>query len=237
MARMDSPSTPAAPPLPRTRFHASRRTSPLQIRSYSAWKRRVLLRLAAAYSRRWSSRTLSVGVLGLTAMPSRLPTTPTRPKQGPFPPPGCPGLHRYYGPLGLPSGSARLRLPPYTRGLRPTLAAGEGLSCSAPILRGVPPPIPRGAPASVPEQGRCASPSPRHDRLGAPKHLSADNLTRLKRSPCCGPLLRSLQPRGFRRTARPKGSLPRAGACYRALRRLPGPDFHRLDRCNFHDAP
>jgi hypothetical protein len=140
-------------------------------------------------------------------------------------------------PLGLPSGSARFQLPPYTRGLRPTRAAGEGLSCSAPILRTVPPPIPRGAPASAPEPGRCASPSPRHDRLGAPKHLSAEDLTRLKRSPCCGPLLRFLRTRGFRRTARPAGSPPQAGACFRALRRVPGPDSHRLDRCSFHNAP
>ena len=26
-------------------------------------------------------------------------------------------------------------------------------------------------------------------------------------------------------------------ACYRALRRLPGPDFHRLGPCSFQDAP
>ena len=170
-------------------------------------------------------------------MPSRLPPAPTRPKQGPFPPPGCPRLHGYYGPLGLPSGSARFRLPPYARGLCPTWAAGEGLSCSAPILRSVPPPLPRGAPAPVPEQGRCASPSPWHDRLGAPERLSAENLTRLKRSPCCGPLLRFLRTRGFRRTARPGRSPTQAGACFRALRRLPGPDSRRLDRCSFHDAP
>jgi hypothetical protein len=44
---MLSPSTPAAPPLLRTRFHASSRTSRLEIRSYSAWNRRVRLCLAA----------------------------------------------------------------------------------------------------------------------------------------------------------------------------------------------
>jgi hypothetical protein len=41
-----SPSTPAAPPLALTRLHASHRTSPLWIRSNSAWNRRFEFRLA-----------------------------------------------------------------------------------------------------------------------------------------------------------------------------------------------
>ena len=45
-----------------TRFHASRRTSLLQMRSYSAWKRLPGARLAAAHSRRCSCRTLSRGL-------------------------------------------------------------------------------------------------------------------------------------------------------------------------------
>jgi hypothetical protein len=47
MARIVSASTPAAPPLLRTRPQASRRTSHLWIRSYSAWNRRVLVQMAA----------------------------------------------------------------------------------------------------------------------------------------------------------------------------------------------
>src|SRR5688572_5680358 len=63
------------------------------MRSYSAWKRRPGDRLAATHSRRRSCRTLSMGTgprgdLGpvLPAMPSRLPPSPARPPQGPFPP-------------------------------------------------------------------------------------------------------------------------------------------------------
>src|SRR5690242_17413454 len=35
----------------------------------------------------------------------------------------------------------------------------------------------------------------------------------------------------------PSGSLLPAGACYRALRRLPGQDFHLLEERVFQDAP
>jgi hypothetical protein len=115
-------------------------------------------------------------------MPSRLPPPPAQPKQGSFPPAVSRRLPRYYEPLGLPPGSTRFRSAPYTRGLRPTQAAGEGLPCSTPFLRNVPSPIPRGRPVSPPVlSGHCLLPSPRHDRLGHPNHLSADNLTRLAR--------------------------------------------------------
>src|SRR5664279_4738502 len=73
MAWIVSASTPAAPPLLRTRLHASHRTSLLWIRSYSAWNRRVLLRLAHTYSLRWSCRTFSTGFLAVSGMPSHLP--------------------------------------------------------------------------------------------------------------------------------------------------------------------
>ena len=63
---------PAAPPLLRTRSHASCRTSLRQIRSKSAWKRRPGSRLAARKSACWSSRTFPMGLLGLAAMPSHL---------------------------------------------------------------------------------------------------------------------------------------------------------------------
>src|ERR1035437_3734730 len=71
-------STPAAPRLLRTRTHALHRTSPRWIRSYNAWKRRVLLCLAHTYSLRWSSRTLStnIGLFSVSGMPSRLPLRP-----------------------------------------------------------------------------------------------------------------------------------------------------------------
>ncbi len=92
-SRIDWPSIPAAPRFPFTRLHASSRTSPLQMWSYSAWKRLPGARLAAHHSRRCSCCTLSRGLrppgsLGpvLPAIPLRLPAPPTRPPQGPFPP-------------------------------------------------------------------------------------------------------------------------------------------------------
>ncbi len=92
IAAIVSASTPAAPRFALTRFHASRRTSLLHMRSYNAWNRRSGCCFAATYSRRWSCRTLSrdlgpSGSLGrFAAMPSRLPPLPTLPPQGPFPP-------------------------------------------------------------------------------------------------------------------------------------------------------
>src|ERR1019366_10048643 len=65
-------STPAAPLLLRTRFHASHRTSLLYIRSYSAWNRRVLLVFAHTHSLRWSCRTFSMGLLTVSSMPTHL---------------------------------------------------------------------------------------------------------------------------------------------------------------------
>ena len=86
-------STPAAPLLLRTRFHASPRTSLRERWLYSAWKRRSGDRLAAPHSRRCSRRTWSTvlrppGWLGPleAAIPSRLPAPPTRSPQGPLPP-------------------------------------------------------------------------------------------------------------------------------------------------------
>ena len=117
---IDWRSTPAAPLLRLTRFHASRRTSLLKMRSYSAWNRRSGDRLAAAHSRRWSCRTLSTGRCpwgeldrsDCPAMPSRLPRPPTLPTVGALPSTGV-LLHRrpqYYGPLGLPLRNARFHL-------------------------------------------------------------------------------------------------------------------------------
>ena len=128
---------------------------------------------------------------------------------------------------------------PYMLGLRPTRLPGRVSPvphCSVPTccrLR------PRGDPTSVPDQNCCLLPSPCHERLGPPKHLSADNLTRLLRSlvvaarwfasPACK--------RAFDTPLGPVGSLLPAGVCYRALRRLPGQDFHLQEQRVFQDAP
>jgi hypothetical protein len=81
-------------------------------------------------------------------------------------------------------------------------------------------------------------PSPRNDRLGPFKHLSADNMTWLQRSLIVA--ARFLAPcffTGFRRPALPSGSLPPTGTCYRALRRLPGQHFHLLEERVLQDTP
>jgi hypothetical protein len=85
----------------------------------------------------------------------------------------------------------------------------------------------------------CLLPSPCHERLGPPKHLSADNLSRLLRSLIVAarrfaPLLCC---RAFDTPLGSVGSLLPAGVCYRALRRLPGQDFHLLEQRVFQDAP
>ena len=70
----------------------------------------------------------------------------------------------------------------YARPL-PDSAAGEGISCSALFFPNVPPPgTPRRSSIPSGPAERCLLPSPRHDRLGPPKRLSADNLSRLLRS-------------------------------------------------------
>jgi len=121
----------------------------------------------------------------------------------------------------------------------PDSAASEGLSCSAFFCADVPP-------ASTPEKSNrrsgpacCLLPSPRHDRLGALKRLSAEEMTRLWRSlslrPICLLSTHSglLTPRSGR-----FGSLLPTGVCYRALQRLPGQVLHLLEKCAFlEDAP
>ena len=137
-----------------------RRTSLLQMRSYSAWKRRPGDRLAAAHSRRWSCRTLSTGLrppgwldrvvaghaLALTS--SRDATTAgalpsgrvvlSRPSSV-LRPPRTPAAQRSISPSA------------YTSRLAVTTAAQTGLSCSAPLLERVLLPVPRRDPPRAPD--------------------------------------------------------------------------------------
>src|SRR5664279_5928886 len=99
MAWIVSASTPAAPPLLRTRLHASHRTSLLWIRSYHAWNRRVLLCLAHTYSLRWSCRTFSSGFLAVSSMPSHLP--PSKHDQSKAPSLQRVVLHPFFGTSDL----------------------------------------------------------------------------------------------------------------------------------------
>jgi len=90
----------------------------------------------------------------------------------------------------------------YARSL-PDGAAGEGLSCSVLLCPNVPPPETpeRSSTRSGPEC--CLWPSPRHDRLGPLKHLSADNMTWLQRSPVVAARwFAPLSFKGFRHSAR-----------------------------------
>src|SRR5205807_8010889 len=77
------------------------------------------------------------------------------------------------------------------------------------------------------------------ERLVSPKHLSAEYLTRLSRSLIVA--ARWFAPlsveKAFDTPLGPVGSLLPVGACYRALRHLPGPDFHLPGHCVFQDAP
>ena len=73
-------------------------------------------------------------------------------------------------------------LRPYMLGLCPTRPPGRVSPvppCSFPACRRL---GPRGESSIRSGQECCLLPSPRHDRLGPPKHLSADNLTNLLRS-------------------------------------------------------
>jgi hypothetical protein len=152
-----------------------------------------------------SCRAFTKGVLAVSGMPSRLP--PGRRDQSRVPSLQRVVIHAFLGTtnpsdsLLAPCDFSRPAL--YARSL-PDMAAREGLSCSALLCPNVPPPETpkRSSIRSGPEC--CLLPSPRHDRLGPLEHLSADNLTRLQRSPivaarwfaplCC---------KGFRHSARP----------------------------------
>ena len=118
----------------------------------------------------------------------------------------------------------------YTGHLAATTAAQTGLSSSAPILPRVLLPLPRRDPPRflLRPSARRTWPSRRHDPLGS----LVVNLTRLQDSlhvaaRVLAPSVEALDaPLGTR------GSLPAPGACYPALRCLPGRDSHPLDRCS-----
>ena len=160
-----------------------------------------------------------------------------QPPQGPFPPACSPRPQRYYCPLGLPPDTPRFRALRLYESLHPTRVAGTALSCSASFLRDVLPPIPREAPVRAPTLPHCAWPSLRHDQLGAPNHLSVDNLTRLARRSLlvaarrfapCHPAQAFDIPLASERSRAPRG------ICFPALRRLPGRDSHPLKQCSLN---
>ena len=162
---------PAAPPFDRTRLHASSSTSRRQIRSYSAWKRRLGELLADVKSRRWSCRTLSTGLLDRTlpVMPSRLPPSVDTVEAEPLPSDAV--LVRTVNGTMSPSDSLSTR-DRFTIGLSASLcrtsAAEEGLSCSVSGCHRMPSSIPRGSPDPLRLPAVGLLPSPCHDWLGLP---------------------------------------------------------------------
>ena len=169
-----------------------------------------------------SCRAFSEGLLAVSGMPSRLPLR--RHDQSRVPSLQRVMIHAFSGTTdpsdSLPAPCDFSRPALYPRSL-PDQAAGEGLSCSALLCPSVPP-GPEGTPtpgrSSIPSgRGCCLLPSPRRGalraRLGPPKRLSADNLSRLKCSPCCGPLRCSLLTQAFDAPLSPRESPPPAGAC------------------------
>ena len=139
MSAKVSPSTPAEPPLRRTRLQASARKSSRHTLSISAWKRRPGSSLAFACNTVWSFRTFSdPGRLSPVVTPFILPVSLSN--QGSFPPPALPGI---LGHTGL---SATLPARPVPRGLSGWRVPRH--QPGLPVLRPSPlpcvlPPIPR----------------------------------------------------------------------------------------------
>jgi len=151
------------------RSQASGKTSLCQISSYSAWKRRSSLRLAAMYSRRWSFRTFSMGLLGLATMPSRLPPYTGTTKAGSLSSSRLlDGRLRYYEPLGLPPGTIPLRHR--LIGTACTRRGPPGRVSPVPYqaVWACPPPYPVGVLHPSGSGGCSLLPSSWHERLGHP---------------------------------------------------------------------
>src|SRR5882672_3446254 len=163
-------------------------------------------------------------------MPSPLPPAEATPPQGSFPP----AAFFFTAILGTTAPSdSRCAPPAFALGLcgrsLPDVGCADGLSCSAPLLQRVLLPIPRRDSARIRTSPRSAWPSPRNARLGsrivgvtrrqASLHVAARAVAPHPR----------LSPRwAFDAPLGPNASRLRAGACYRALRRLPGRDSHPL---------
>ena len=117
-------------------------------------------------------------------MPSHLP--PYRPDQSRVPSLRRVVLHAFFGttnPSDFLPAPCVFPLPALYARYLPDMAAGEDLSCSTMLFGNVPPPrTPErsSSPSGLAEC--CLLPSPRHDRLGPFKHLSAENMTWLQRS-------------------------------------------------------
>jgi hypothetical protein len=190
------------------------------------------------YSWRWSSRTFSMGLLGLATMPSRLPPYASMTKAGSLPSSGLlDRRHRYYGPLGLPPSTVpfHLRLIGTAfarRGCRDGSLLFRIRLCLRALLH-----TPE-ASCILPEltDAVCCL---RRDMSGSANlSLSGAYVSGLQGSLHVGPanslpsqpVLRPTE--GFRRTTQMPRSPSSPGACYAALRRLPRRDSHPQVWCS-----
>src|SRR5262249_29500626 len=149
---------------------------------------------------------------------------------------------RSFGRLAPPSAVLRSPRTPaaqrptspsaYTARLALTWAVQTGLSCSAPLLARVLRPLPRRSHRRASDLAPAVLPSPRHDRLG----LRIVALSRLQASlhvaarvlaPRCAAVAAS---RAFGAPLGRQDLSRTAGACFPALRRLPGRDWYPLER-------
>src|SRR6185436_17726497 len=127
----------------------------------------------------------------------------------------------------------------YTQRSAATTAAETGLSCSPPCLQRVPLPVPRRGPSlHTRTRPRWAWPSPGNARLG-PRIVI---LTRRQASLHVAARAVASAPRlslwaAFDAPLWPAASRPSAGACYRALRCLPGRDSHPPARWSTYVPP
>ena len=160
-----SPSTPAAPLFALTRFHASARTSPRQIRSYSAWKRRLPASLGSHVKPALELSDFVRRVVG--PLGHALALTPSRRRDQSR----ALSLQRLSPPSSLlraprtPSRHDAISPSAYTRRLRPTWAAEEGLPSSASGCPYVPSSLPRERPAPLrPPRAVCCL---RRDMIGS----------------------------------------------------------------------
>ena len=217
MSAKVSSSTPAEPPLRRTRLQASARRSSRHTLSISAWKRRSGSSLAFACNTVWSFRTFSdPGRLSPVVTPS--PLSASLSNQGSFPPPALPGL------CGNTSPSVTLPAQPAPRG--------------GPVGRATPP---TGLPVLLPSPSsmRAAANTPAEPAGARVARFPADGSLPLNRAGSASalhvsrPARRSLALRPAWSLNRPRRPFCRSASddvvtsiirsdCYRLERQLPG---------------
>jgi hypothetical protein len=113
------------------------------------------------------------------------------------------------------------------------VVARQDLSCSALLCPSVPPETP-GRSSTRSDSECCLLPSLLYERLGPPKHLSAESMTRLLRSLIVAAhRLAPLSFEGFDTPLGSVGTLLPAGVCYRRSGAYPDGTFSRKNTASF----